>query len=77
MGERIVSIETIDKIIDDLKLHLATSAPHDTPSFLQGYLSACRGYGVYNNGEQYIGGFNIVTVRQIREAIEKYTKQQL
>lgn len=50
--------------------------PYDLLSFLQGIEAACFSFGVWKDGTQWLGA-GAYTVREMREAIEKFKEAEL
>ena len=65
-----------DNLLIDFDTMLCADSPHDTLSWFMGFKSACSLFGVWKNGDQYLGTEKI-TMRQIRRQIEEFTRQQL
>lgn len=60
----------------DFGTMIKVSNPHDSLSFLQGFLEACRFFGTWNAGERYIGACG-VKVKDIQNQISEFTKQEI
>lgn len=60
----------------DFSTMIEVSNPHDSFSFLQGFLEACRLFGTWNGGERYIGACGI-KVKDIQNQISKFMKQEI
>lgn len=57
----------------DFQAEIALVKPYDKYSFLQGFFSACCMFGVWRNGEQYLG-IGDVTVSDVKRQLEKFHK---
>lgn len=60
----------------DFDTPLSVDNPKDVYSYLQGFKYACELFGVWKDGEQYIG-IGDFTVTQIKKAIEDFIKGQV
>lgn len=60
----------------DLDIMVTADAPFDALSWTQGFLSACRTFGVWKDGDQYLGSGGDWTVAKVRKEIEKFIREQ-
>lgn len=65
--------ETPNRI--DIGLMLEVDNPQDSLSWLWGFQTACRVFGVWKDGEQYLGVGNI-TVREVCKQIREFIREQ-
>lgn len=60
----------------DFDTILCATESNDTFSFLQGFLEACKLFGIWKDGEQYLGSSGI-TVREVKKQINLFTQGNL
>lgn len=60
----------------DLDIMVEVDAPRDTYSWTQGFLTACRCFAVWKDGEQYLGSSGRWTVSKVRKEIEEFIRNQ-
>lgn len=60
----------------DFDFMLKVDRPHDTFSYLQGFLSAVNQFAIWRDGERLIGACEL-KAKDIKKQIENYTKQEM
>lgn len=65
----------MESLFQNLEKEIKSQSPHDTHSFLMGFLTACDWFSVWKDGQRTIG-VNEFTMQEIRDVISLYIEKQ-
>lgn len=60
----------------DFDTPISVDNPNDVNSWLQGFLYACQLFGVWKDGQQYLGVGDF-TVEKVKAEIKRFEREQL